>query len=357
MEKRTRVAIIGAGVAGLGAAYRLREAPASVVIFEKSRGVGGRVATRSRHVGATRVRFDHGAQYIRPESDSPIFSLLTEELDSTALVAIDRPIWPVDETGKVRPDLTRPATGPQWTYADGISRLGKLLLAASGAELRTQVRVARVEKAGREWHLFDEAGEFLSVFDRVLFTAPAAQTADILAASSSEIVPELVDDLRSIPYRAQFTFTFAFDQLLPRPEAYAFVDTSSENALAWLAFETDKPNRAPSGWTVLVAQMSDAWTREHFDDDPADLAEMVRAMIGELSEINLPYPVMSDHQRWRFALPSGRVDESLLSLGHPQGLHLAGDFTVGEGRVHLALQSGIEEGAIISESISAPVYG
>jgi predicted NAD/FAD-dependent oxidoreductase len=58
-----KLAIIGAGMAGLAAAHWLRrERPdIEVLIFEKSRGVGGRTATR-RVQGAV---FDHGAQYIK----------------------------------------------------------------------------------------------------------------------------------------------------------------------------------------------------------------------------------------------------------------------------------------------------
>ncbi|MFO8005299.1 NAD(P)-binding protein [Thioalkalivibrio sp.] len=54
-----KIAIIGAGRAGLSAANRLREAGADCTVFEKSRGLGGRMATR--RVGS--LQFDHGAQY------------------------------------------------------------------------------------------------------------------------------------------------------------------------------------------------------------------------------------------------------------------------------------------------------
>ncbi|MFN9939342.1 MAG: FAD-dependent oxidoreductase, partial [bacterium] len=40
------VVVVGAGVAGLACAGALRESGASVVVLEKSRGVGGRCATR-----------------------------------------------------------------------------------------------------------------------------------------------------------------------------------------------------------------------------------------------------------------------------------------------------------------------
>ena len=55
-----KVAVIGAGISGLMCARTLVDHGFPVTLFEKSRGVGGRMATRRTHDG---LRFDHGAQY------------------------------------------------------------------------------------------------------------------------------------------------------------------------------------------------------------------------------------------------------------------------------------------------------
>ncbi|MFM7188226.1 MAG: FAD-dependent oxidoreductase [Armatimonadota bacterium] len=53
--KSVDVAIIGAGLAGVAAAGDLAAAGKSVLVIDKSRGIGGRMATR-RHAG-TRIMF------------------------------------------------------------------------------------------------------------------------------------------------------------------------------------------------------------------------------------------------------------------------------------------------------------
>ena len=53
-----KIAIIGSGISGLAAARTLNKI-ADITIFEKSRGIGGRIATRR----ANPFTFDHGAQY------------------------------------------------------------------------------------------------------------------------------------------------------------------------------------------------------------------------------------------------------------------------------------------------------
>ena len=52
-----RVAVIGAGLAGLTAAARIAAGGAAVTVYDKSRGLGGRLATRRSPQGS----FDHGA--------------------------------------------------------------------------------------------------------------------------------------------------------------------------------------------------------------------------------------------------------------------------------------------------------
>jgi len=54
-----QIGVIGAGVSGLAAARTLRDQGHRVTVFEKSRGPGGRAATRRYG----EVGFDHGAQY------------------------------------------------------------------------------------------------------------------------------------------------------------------------------------------------------------------------------------------------------------------------------------------------------
>lgn len=77
-----RAAVIGAGLAGLAAARRLAEAGAAVTVFEKSRGLGGRLATR--RVGDLVV--NHGA----PAIDAPVGTALRDLLED--LVPDARPV-------------------------------------------------------------------------------------------------------------------------------------------------------------------------------------------------------------------------------------------------------------------------
>lgn len=57
--------MIGAGIAGLTCARQLKAKGFRPMVFEKSRGLGGRLSTRRLEDG---VSFDHGAQYLTARS-------------------------------------------------------------------------------------------------------------------------------------------------------------------------------------------------------------------------------------------------------------------------------------------------
>ncbi|MDQ6881692.1 MAG: NAD(P)/FAD-dependent oxidoreductase, partial [Pseudomonadota bacterium] len=55
----SRIAVVGAGVAGLSCARTLAQAGAKVTVFEQAAQVGGRMTSCDTAFGT----FDHGAQY------------------------------------------------------------------------------------------------------------------------------------------------------------------------------------------------------------------------------------------------------------------------------------------------------
>lgn len=58
-----KIGVIGAGIAGLSCAGMLQTAGHAVMVFDKGRGVGGRIATRRVRAPSGDVAIDHGAQY------------------------------------------------------------------------------------------------------------------------------------------------------------------------------------------------------------------------------------------------------------------------------------------------------
>jgi predicted NAD/FAD-dependent oxidoreductase len=346
-----RLAIIGAGLAGLAAARALRERrpELAITIYEQSRGLGGRAATRRRE-GFT---FDHGAQYAKAPTPD-LKRLLTSELPAANLVDIGQPVWVFDRAGVIAEGDPAQNADPKWTYRDGLSRLGELL--GAGLDIRREVRVGRIGQRTNDegpsaeanhklsssgYELFDIQQQKIGQADLVLFTPPAPQTAEILAASDfdSDARAALLAELARATYRRCISVALAYARPIERP-FYALVNADRAHPISWLALEHAKgPDRCPPGHSLLLAQMAAGWSRDQWEA-PADalerlVAQQASALLGE----NLGTPLWSDVQRWRYALPDSGADFDILNARGSR-LFFAGDYIAGQGRIHLAIESG-----------------
>ena len=350
-----RIAIVGAGAAGLAAGRTLTGQGHEVVVYEKSNGLGGRAATRRAHDCV----LDHGAQYLTLPDDLPALRrLVLEELPRDGLRDIGRPIYTFDKDGRVEPGDEARNAAPKWTYEAGLTTLGKYL--AAGLEVRRKTRVTRLERLSVGYRLFDEAGATVGEADRVLVAIPAPQAADLLRASviDADRRATALSHLERATYKPMFTFMFGYRQppagtiyaggapADPRPY-YALVNTDRGHDISWLAVENDKgPSRAPSGVLALVAQMAVPFSEARYDDPPDELAAIADRQVRELLGVDLGPPLWHDHARWRYAKPAGTTDLATLNHDH-DGLFFAGDYTTG-WRLHLALQNGLDIAPLVA---------
>jgi predicted NAD/FAD-dependent oxidoreductase len=275
-----RIAIIGAGMAGVSAGRLLADRGHRVTLLEKSRGCGGRCATK-RWEGHT---VDHGAQYFTLRH--PDFSAAVQQTCGAALSRITAPV--LNENGSPLPDTGR------YYHREGNSRVVRSL--AAGLTLRTETTVT-------------DARALLAEYDRVLSTAPLPQTAALFGQTiPAEYIPCLTVLLA---YRGEPTGLCR--------EAYALSDHTSD--LAWSACENHKPGRIAAGCTVMVAQMSEAFSHRHLELPPADYPALVRAMVERRWDLSSDNFLAALGHRWRYA----RVAKSHSAPALPEGCYFAGD--------------------------------
>jgi renalase len=278
------IAIIGAGIAGVSAGQALKARGFPVTLFEKSHGLGGRCASKrwGGHV------IDHGAQYftIRDGRFREAVLLASGE----AAMKVSAPV--LDERGRELPDPGR------WFHRDGNSRLVRDL--ARNLDVKTETPIERAES------LLRRAG---GDFDQVISTAPFPQTARLFGLNSMfDYVP-----------CATVLLAHRGEWLGRTRERYAVSDRSGP--LAWSACENHKPGRIASGQTVIVAQMSEAFSREHLELPPDAYPALVRPLVEDRWELPASSFAAALGHRWRFA----RVAQSIQPAGLPPGLHFTGD--------------------------------
>ena len=335
-----RLAIIGAGVSGLSAAWHLKDSDWEVVTFEKSRGLSGRAATRTMND----VRVDHGASYFK--IDSPILEdLILKELPTDGLFQIHGDVFLFDQQSKIIPGDPNLNKETKWNYRNGISDLGKQLAACSGSKIIRETRVASLEECSGSWDLINNDGLSLGVFDAVLFTPPAPQIIDLISDSDVQefSLNELNEFLAESKFNSQFSIVMGFENRIERPkDCCAMLNEDRKHAVSWLGFEDSKSGRVGSGASVIVAQMSPEWTTSHYDSCNDVL---FKESVLEVSKIiNFPDagPAWIDKQRWRYAHPRVALDIEEVENCAPEGWFFSGDSFVGRGRVSESMMTGIE---------------
>ncbi len=175
------VLIVGAGLSGLVAARELQARGKRVLVLDKSRGVGGRMATR--RVGEHLV--DHGAPYFQARGNAFV-SFLNEFKGSGVLRAFSgsRRDWGSGELLS--------AAEPLWLGSQSLNQFPKTL--AEGLELRLGEKVTELKQTDAGWELYSESGSVYSA-RAVMLACPAPQS---LALAQSFASAQLVRGIEGL---------------------------------------------------------------------------------------------------------------------------------------------------------------
>ncbi|MFM7842751.1 MAG: NAD(P)/FAD-dependent oxidoreductase [Planctomycetota bacterium] len=317
------VAIIGAGISGLTCGLRLRQAGYSVVLFEKSRGVGGRVAQRR---APQNIEFDHGAQYFTVQD--PRFESVVASWQEQRLVDS----WD-GLIGTLRRGQWQRSTGDTVRYVGtpAMTSIAKHLAQDLQVLLQTKVGQVQFNAERRQWQLLNELGRPLGTFDAVVVSTPAAQAVQLLP--NWQLLQAAVGRVVMAPC---WTVLLAYEESLGFPLDGAFVQDSP---LSWIARNNSKPRRSalPECW---VLHGSPSWSRENIEMPSDEVVRALRAAFWEAAARPLQSAQYTFVHRWRYALPVETLPERFL-FDPDQGLAACGDWCGGP-RVEGAYLSGLE---------------
>ncbi|HWJ07645.1 MAG TPA: FAD-dependent oxidoreductase [Steroidobacteraceae bacterium] len=275
-----RIAVIGAGIAGLACAHELARADASVTVFERSRGLGGRLATRRQGD----LAFDHGAQFLTARSRAFVnYAQLTVRagvLDAwrPRIVEDGRTHWPAP-------------IEDWWIGTPGMSALVRPL--ARNLDIQTGVAVHELLSGQRGWELQTDSGRENGVFRAVAVAVPAPQAQGLLGPHGRSF--RHLNDVRMAPC---WTGMFAFD----RPLDFG-VDVMrwTQGPLVWAASNSSKPGRLPRP-QCWVVHASSTWSRERLEVDSQQMARQLLEAFTDAVGVALPAPSYAIAHRWRHAL-------------------------------------------------------
>ncbi len=316
-----KVAIIGAGIAGLACAERLKANGLKPVLFDKGKRPGGRLSTLQLDNKA----WDFGCQYVKPGSGA--FAQQVAEWTESGLLAP----W---------------ADGPDGAMV-GTPGMNALVAAQCAQhDVRFNALVQRIESDGLSWFL-SGPGLCEGPFAALAIAIPSEQAAPLLSLHDLMMAREAAS-ARSQPC---WTVMAAFDQPLTGVPSYL----RDRGAIAWAARNNSKPGRGETECWVIQAGAE--WSQQHLELDREEVAQQLFALFQAECGTTLPQPNFLKAHRWRFALAFGQHGAT---MWNPQlRLGACGDWCMAP-QVEGAWLSGVELAdkitARLSEVADQPKY-
>jgi renalase len=311
-----RVVIVGAGLSGLVAARALTETDASVLVVDKGRSPGGRLATR--RIGAATL--DHGAQFFTART--PAFQRRVDDWLERGLVAV----WShgfADSDGH-----------PRYAATAGMNSLAKDLAVGIDVRCSTMAFAVRPSGSGDGWNVVIDDGTVHNA-DAVIVTSPLPQSFALLADAGIELDETLM--------QTDYDRTVALLATLDRPPDIASPG-GIQRPTPEVSFVADNAAKGVSATPAITLHAAATWSEQHWDDD---VDELRRSLV----ELAAPWTgdariVESQVKKWRFATPrSSWPDPCWVAPGGR--VVLAGDAFDGP-RVEAAHNSGLAAAHAVS---------
>lgn len=347
------VIVVGAGLAGLVCARRLQQAGHRVGLVEKSRGLGGRLATR-RLQG---MPLDHGTRYLAPHSDR--LQQLTQHWREQGMLAPWQPrTYALNATGDLH---AQPLTRPCLVAPAGVSVIGKTL--AQGLTIHRQQRAIKLTPtAPQTWRLTAERAEDQSLVEHqakaVVLALPAPQILPMLAPLTSVApVQPLLTALQTVTYAPIITVMAQYDVPAGRPTdplpgsptAAWMVEGHPATPLFWVGLDSSK--RSVAGLNVVI-HSSAAFARSWLE--MPNLQPVGAALLAQTSDLIATWIATPQHwqvHRWRYGLVETPAAATTIATPAPWALVACGDWG-GQANLDTALASGWEAAATIHGALT-----
>ncbi|MEM9807249.1 MAG: FAD-dependent oxidoreductase [Cyanobacteria bacterium P01_D01_bin.56] len=311
------VAVVGAGIAGLTCGHRLQTAEHQVIWLEKSRGVGGRMATRRLGNGSWA---DHGLPYW-PASESKL-QALTQELKQQGILST----WSAQ--GFFWQGKLLPTPGMAYCTEIGVNAIAKYL--AQSAVIQRQQQVTTLAKIDTGWQLSTSGPEkAISQInaDAIVLAIPAPQIFPLVAPLDRQTATRLSD----VEYAPCLSLMATHGDLPEVPllnHQQGWHITAEHPIISWLSLDSSKPKAHSNVSTVVIHSQADFAARylEQLDalkDNEAERTQLQQTTINQLLNATvdivpgLNQPQQYRLQRWRYSVVTQPYSQPLFQTPWP----------------------------------------
>jgi predicted NAD/FAD-dependent oxidoreductase len=337
------VAVVGAGIAGAACAQVLMHAGCGVQVFDKSRGAGGRLATRrmawqDEQGQDCTARLDHGTLGFAARTAA--FQAWCAQAQRDQLLTPWSPVLapaslPLQGFTACGQDLLPQAAGTLLVPAPDQPALCRHLL--QGASTHWSCAVEALHREPQGWQLQAHGQRMPGHFQAVVLALPPAQAAPLLGPHRQDwarhaAVSPMQPCWTLLGVAAEDDPRFGADQGLHAPAAWE-ASHPATGPLAWALRSDSRPGRVRQpGQAHWVAHARAGWSRRHLEEPASWVQQQMQDALAQLRGQPMQWLHSTVH-RWRYALPQAPLAAPLESFWWDAGLGLGvcGDFLGGLG--------------------------
>ena len=309
-----QITIIGAGITGAAAAYRLSQLGVAADVYETGSNAGGRMA-RSQLGEAV---FDHGAQFFTTRGNE--FRTLVEAAETEGAARV----W-------TRGFGEAPDGYERWRGVPDMTALAAWLLAKSEARVYLESPVV-------------DLGQLSA--SGIILTPPIPVSVSLARDSGLEPPSGLMGRLEAVQYKRTIAVLLVLKGSLRGMPADGGIQLSDDQDLAFI---TDNCQKGVSSRPALTIHLSNDASLDLWDQ--TDETIMNFAIARARSWVEVGDVVDQSITRWRYAGPVEVLPESSATWGQEPSLVIAGEAFNGP-KVEGAFNSGIDAANRVAEILS-----
>lgn len=316
-----RIAIIGSGMSGLTIANKLSAAN-EVVIFDKSRGVGGRMATKRTE----NYHFDHGAQFFIAKGKE--FKEFCQKAKDDDIIQDWQCRFSEIIDGKVNRNYQFDSKKPHFVSKPQMNSVCKYIAKDLNILLNKQIKYVNFDN--NKWSLQDSQEEVYGNFDYLILAIPSHQAIDLIPKNF-----KYFKDVKNVKMSGCFTVMLGFKQDLEMDFDAALIKGSN---ISWISVNSSKPER-PGGFCMIV-NSTNKWADDNIEEDLEVVKSQIISSLRKLVDFDLKDIDYQNIHRWRYANSPPRSGNK--SFFDPNlNLGVCGDWAI-SGRIESAFLSGLE---------------
>ena len=304
MQKIHSVAIVGAGICGLSLGSLLAKSGKSCVLIEKSKSVGGRLATRRNGEAV----FDHGAQFYKNSNERSIF--WHQDMKNTQASQL----WFTDEK-KIE----------YYSGTNGMTQIAKKIKESCESIVFNE-RVLKIFKSDDFINLECESGSCFKAH-KVVLTCPLPQSLEILKSSGLDYPPEL----------DQITYAKALVGLFQIGDGFSDTQKSfiyGKNSIFSIANNQSKKISGVPSFTVV---MKPEFSEKNFDLSDDEIINLIESEF--LKETGLKTEIIFRQvKKWRYSHPNSIYSNKFYQVKSMPRVFIGGDAFSGAS-IYGAVQS------------------